>query len=81
MCDMCVSVCLHLHVLKESVLQAESWRRQGLGGQDCWREGFGLRAWAEKSWDHPLGPDERRCQGSVNVPCCSSTVTLLYGRG
>ena len=29
--------------------EAGGWRRQGLGGQHCWREGLGLRAWAEMS--------------------------------
>ena len=37
-------------------------------GQDCWREGFGLRAWAEKSQGTiPLGPDVMRV--AVVVGC------------
>lgn len=66
----CVSASVHVDVCLRSVC----WGGRGLeeaafGGQDCWREGFGRRAWAEKSRGPslPLGLDVLRV--SVVVGC------------
>lgn len=45
--DACVCVharaCVALGALRSVRWEAEGWRKQGWGGQDCWREGLGLR--------------------------------------